>query len=215
MIQFANAEQALKAFRSPKAVLQNRFIKVYYGSIGHNAFQKINVKKTSSSDISGDVKPKTAPVWHAKFEASSMKYHSPSTFTTKSITPPAKNINVLEREKLLKLVNIEFRQLEEAMAHQKCLMEKLKCTTTPEEKTSILEMLKLAMYNIKELQRTLQQKQALIKLAQRTVKVNCGRGHRESTSPLSYTSNSPGSNIGKDFTIQYSDDEDYVSNQSS
>jgi len=161
MVKFSNSVDARSAFRSADAVFNNRFIKVYWGSIGKRVFFGKNThhKPACRENIPAAIK-KPTPIKRA---------------TIPPVLPrsdPVKTISVIQREQMMKEVKLEHKKLAEMLANQKSLLKQLETVTLANEKNAIKELVKLSMFNSTELRKSINEKQNIIKHSQSTTKVN-------------------------------------------
>ena len=98
------------------------------------------------------------------------------------------------------------------LAKQKELMEKLNNTKLSDhEKASTMEMLKLTMFHIKDLQKALSEKQIRIKQSQNTIKANCSSSDLHRPRISSVASSSDASSTCSTASSIIADDDDAVS----
>lgn len=197
MVEFFNAHDAKEAFHSHEAILNNRFIRIYWGSYGFKRLLEYHTKRCNmvrkgnenaqkphkrfvvppqpQSQVSQTFSTFDSPIgpnnsmFNSNNYSSNLKRHLAPKATNalpKPAMPTFLNVPHVEYKKLIAEVKEESTRLSEALANQKKLLVKHQSATSPSAKTAIKELLKLEMFNIKELKSSIESKHSKLKTAQ-------------------------------------------------
>lgn len=198
MVEFFNAHDAKEAFHSHEAILNNRFIRIYWGSYGFKRLLEYHTKRCSmvrkgndnaqkahkrfvlppqSSQVSQGFSTFDSPMapnnsmFNNNNYSSNLKRHStPKAVATnappKPTMPTFLNVPHVEYKKLIAEVKEESTRLSEALENQKKLLGKHQNATSQSAKNAIKDLLKLEMFNIKELKSSIESKHLKLKTAQ-------------------------------------------------